>query len=547
MNTKRRYSLSETRIEEHLRLLEQLESLPLADSCCDICHCDCYNSHRSGESEDCCNNNKLNSIKDEYKKNTTDNLLDEEEKHAEEEKLVINTKVRKKQRASNSIKPNKRLITTNPKTNKPQHSNETILLPNVNLSLVRKSGNNTDLPKKRKTKKRSKSVGPPSLCSERYNTRDCEILQDLLNSLEDKNLCNLEIVGKSTDNKKETNETTMIRTSRTPPPLTQPALSSIILPQSIHNSFSYIDETDSSFAPIRLSESMANLCLAPSIKEAYNKVPDHDKRILNRMASKRSEQAVAKENAWLARKYWENERYERELLKCEQMEEYKKAVRDKQFQDYLQTKARLNEIAQRDLAELQRLKQSLQQKDDRTKKRLQTLRIERDLAANQKRCEELRKMECVNLHQEEHNLDEMLRKSETCQRLTERLKRADHIRNKMLENYLRRLRYDNYIEQLQHEEHWREVQLNEQLKREQLKEQISRKRCRSQHFVESKQMHNENIRKTAKLSKSLRDIVRASVTPDAGVSLFGTGGVGTHSVVANSQNSLSKLLLNRPF
>lgn len=85
------------------------------------------------------------------------------------------------------------------------------------------------------------------------------------------------------------------------------------------------------------------------------------------MATKRTEQALAKENAWLARKYWENERYERELLKCEQMEEYKKAVRDKQFQDYLQTKARLNDIAQRDLSELQRLKESLQQKDDRSK------------------------------------------------------------------------------------------------------------------------------------------------------------------------------------
>lgn len=549
MNTKRHYSLSETRIEEHLRLLEQLESLPLADSCCDICHCDCYNSHRS-ESEDCCNNtnNKRNSIKDDCKKTTTDNLVEQEEKkNSDVEQLMVNTKVRKKPRASNSIKPNKRITIPNSKTNKTQQHSKETLLPNVNLSLVRKSRINTDLHKKRKVKKRSKSVGPPttpSLYSERYYTRDCEILQDLLNSLEDKNLSNLEIIGKSTDNKKDLNENTMIRTSRSPPPA--PLSSSVILPQT-HNSFSYLDETDSSFAPIRLSESMANLCLAPSIKEAYNKVPDHDKRILNRMANKRSEQAVAKENAWLARKYWENERYERELLKCEQMEEYKKAVRDKQFQDYLQTKARLNEIAQRDLAELQRLKQSLQQKDDRTKKRLETLRLERDLAVNQKRCEELRKMECVSLHQEEHNLDEMLRKSETCQRLTERLKRADHIRNKMLENYLRRLRYDNYIEQLQHEEHWREVQLNEQLKREQLKEQITRKRCRSQHFVESKQLRNENIRKTAKLSKSLRDIVRASVTPEAGVSIFGTGGVGAHNVVANSHNSLSKLLLNRPF
>ncbi|XP_046807730.1 coiled-coil domain-containing protein 177 [Lucilia cuprina] len=512
MSSKRRYSLSETRIEEHLKLLEKLETLPLADSCCDICHCDCYNSHRS-ETEECC----LKEIKDI--KNIQDKLLPVE---------VLKTNVKKKISASTppTTKPSVKV-----KSNK-KYSNET-QLPNENLTFARKS-RDSDIRKKRKGKKRSKSVGLPrsqSQCSERYYTRDCEILQNLLTSLDDKNLTNLEIVGKSTETQKDT----MLNTSRT----------IATLPQT-HYSFSYLDDTDNSFAPIRLSESMANLCLAPTIKEAYTKVPDHDKRILNRMATKRTEQALAKENAWLARKYWENERYERELLKCEQMEEYKKAVRDKQFQDYLQTKARLNDIAQRDLEELKRLKESLQQKDDRTKKRLQSLRIERDMAVNQKRCEELRKIECVNLHQEEQNLDELLRKSETCQRLTERLKRADHIRNKMLENYLKRLRYDNYIEQLQHEEHWREVQLNEQLKREQLKKQISRKRCRSQHFVESKQQRNECIRKTAKLSKSLRDIVRSSVTPETGVSLFGTG-VGANNVGINSQHTLSKLLLDRPF
>lgn len=284
---------------------------------------------------------------------------------------------------------------------------------------------------------------------------------------------------------------------------------------------------------------MANLCLVPSVREAYQKVPAHDKRILNRMATKRNEQAVSKENAWLARKYWENERYERELLKCEQMEEYKKAVRDKQFQDYLQTKARLNEIAQRDLCELQRLRESLQQKDARAKKRLQNLRIEKELSVNQKRCEELRKAEHVNINQEELNLDEMWKKSEICHRLTERLKRADHIRNEILENYLKRLRYDNYIEQLQHEEHWREIQLSAKLKREQLKEEISRKRCRSQHFVETKQKHNDSLKRTAKLSKSLRDLVRSSVTPDTGVSLYGVGSNNANSVQA------AKLLFDR--
>lgn len=393
-----------------------------------------------------------------------------------------------------------------------------------------------ELHKKRKPKKRSKSVcsqRSQSQCSERHYTRDCEILQDLLTSLEDKQLTQLEIKGESKPTTKN------MQSSKTPPPTGC---------NNLANAQGHHEDMNTSIAPVRLTESMANLCLVPTIRDAYHKVPAHDKRILNRMATKRSEQAVAKENAWLARKYWENERYERELLKCEQMEEYKKAVRDKQFQDYLQTKARLNEIAQRDLSELHRLRESLHQKDNRTKKRLQNLRVERDLAVNQKRYEELRKTEHVTINQEEHNLDDMLRKSEICQRLTDRLKRADFIRNQMLENYLKRLRYDNYIEQLQHEEHWREVQHNEKLKREQLKEQITRKRCRSQHFVESKQKQNEAIRKTAKLSKSLRDLVRSSVTPETGVTLYGAGGGRDCNGTSNNVGQTTQLLFDRyPF
>lgn len=510
MTTKRRYSLSETRIEEHLKLMEELNTLPLVDSCCDICHCDCYSSHRSDVEQECRPQFFISSGT-EGKKTSCN-----------EDDKVSGKKNKKPEESRASTKPEQQLAkleqgcftstTTLPNENQTQPGPKQGQLCKEK-DLVRK---------KRKQKKRSKSVcsRSQSQCSERHYTRDCEILQDVLTSLEDSQLTQLQIKGVVSTTKKETSK--KMRSSKTPPPPTS-------LCSKQYMSSSHHFENPQTFAPVRLTESMANLCLVPTIREAYQKIPAHDKRILNRMATKRNEQAVSKENAWLARKYWENERYERELLKCEQMEEYKKAVRDKQFQDYLQTKARLNEIAQRDLCELQRLRESLQQKDARTKKRLQNLRIERELSINQKRCEELRKAEHVNINQEELNLDEMLKKSEICHRLTERLKRADYIRNEMLENYLKRLRYDNYIEQLQHEEHWREVQLSEKLKRDQLKEEITRKRCRSQHFVESKQKHNETLRKTAKLSKSLRDLVRSSVTPDTGVTLYGTGGCGSNT------------------
>ncbi|XP_061402280.1 kinectin [Musca vetustissima] len=533
MTTKRRYSLSESRIEEHLQLLEVLDNLPLIDSCCDICHCDCYSSHRSELGDEEVNDKYTQILRTEEK----------EDKHLSNSEDDKNSIKKKKDNAS---------VTPSPpppadKYNKIEQPHSLTTLPptkgthNESLQPTTKQGHckEKNLRKKHKSKKRSKSVcaRSQSQCSEHYYTRDCEILQNLLTSLDDRNLSKLNVKGVT---KPQPAKNKHIKSSKTLATSTKQQQQQLM---SSHHFDSTNTSTYNTFAPIRLSESMANLCLVPSVREAYQQVPAHDKRILNRMATKRNEQAVSKENAWLARKYWENERYERELLKCEQMEEYKKAVRDKQFQDYLQTKARLNEIAQRDLCELQRLRESLQQKDDRAKKRLQTLRIEKELSVNQKRCEELRKAEHVSINQEELNLDEMLKKSEICHRLTERLKRADHIRNEILENYLKRLRYDNYIEQLQHEEHWREIQLSEKLKREQLKEEISRKRCRSQHFVETKQKHNESLKRTAKLSKSLRDLVRSSVTPDTGVALYG----GNNATTLNSVQTAKLLFDRRPY
>ena len=303
---------------------------------------------------------------------------------------------------------------------------------------------------------------------------------------------------------------------------------------------------------LKLCNSMANLCLEPKVREAFQLIPEHDQKILNCMASKRSQQAISRENAWLARKYWENERYERELLKYEQMEEYKKAIRDKQFQDYLLTKERLNAIARRDLAELQRLKQALNEKDKKAKQRIEQLRLERDLQICQRRCDELRKAEAVNIHQEGQNLEDALRKGDICHRLTQRLQKADQIRNQSLESYLKRLREDNYLQQIVHEEHWRQTQAYEQIKKQQLKEHINQKRSKSQNFVESKHKRNAATTNTAKIAANLRELVRNSVTPETSFILsqnhsFSHSHSNLYGPSVSSVNlSLGRLLIDRP-
>lgn len=288
-----------------------------------------------------------------------------------------------------------------------------------------------------------------------------------------------------------------------------------------------------------LCSSMANLCLAPTVRAAYSQVPSHDQKILNRMAVKRSQQAEDKEHAWLARKYWENERLERELLKCEQLEEYKRAVHDKQFQDYLLTKARLQALAERDLAELRRLRGALDAKDEAAKQRLQAMRLERDLTLCQRRYEESRRSEAVNLQQEEQQLDDIIRKRDTCMRLTQRLRRADELRNQLLEGYLKRLQHDNQVEQLQHEEHWRERQQEERVRREQLQQDIQRKRQHTQRFVDCRQRLKEARFRTAKISASLRELVRQSVTPEAGQDQL------AQSYFTQQQSQLGRLLFDQ--
>lgn len=132
----------------------------------------------------------------------------------------------------------------------------------------------------------------------------------------------------------------------------------------------------------------------------------------------------------------------------------------------------------------------------------------------QRRNNELRKSEAVSIVQEEQTLDEQLRKCEISHKLEEQLQRADKIRHHMLESYLRRLRYDNYLEQIVHEENFRETQEFEKMRKAQLKDLISQKNVKTEQFIENKRKQNNEMKQKAKISASLRELIRSSVTPD---------------------------------
>ncbi|XP_030375582.1 intersectin-1 [Scaptodrosophila lebanonensis] len=511
---------------EHLLLLEQLEQLELADSCCDICHCYCYSSHSSSTTS---------GRQPEERSHNSQQELQQLEQQIEALELLQRRESAGKKgsiKVKLSSKPRKRSASKSPVEHSRRNSAET----NTRASTANRSRRSKSAGSERSTRlerrgaeERSVSVGVPAASTNRKReragaTRDCKILQNILGPLSEP-LPALIINGKAK--------------SKSQQALNQP-------PADNDMALVPLGQTRPSHSNETLCSSMANLCLTPTVRAAYQQVPMHDKKILNRMAVKRSQQLVEKEHAWLARKYWENERLERELLKCEQIEEYKRAVHDKQFQDYMLTKVRLQALAQRDLAELQRLREALNAKDAAAKQRIADLRLERDIQLCQRRCEELRRSEAVNLQQEEQHLDTTLRKRDICMRLTQRLRRADELRGQLLQAYLNRLQHDNYVEQVQHEEHWRERQQLEILKREQLKADIQRKRRQSQRFVENRQRRHEAITRTAKISASLRELVRQSVTPEAGAGGGqGSGQTAALDFYAQQQAHLGRLLFEK--
>ncbi|KAH8308671.1 hypothetical protein KR059_000337 [Drosophila kikkawai] len=484
---------------EHLQLLEELE---LADSCCEICHCDCYSSHSSSSGIQ-----RQESLKELLQLDKDIQVLEQLQCRESAKTRRSSSSHRRQRSASRSL--------TEVKSGGQSRRGSADCLKRDSTSSGRsrrsKSAGSHRSESREKKEQHQKVEPKPQARQRRGAQRDCTMLKQFLGPLND-----------------------------------APALSITGRAKSKSQDNMALVPLGSQQAKSSLCASMANLCLAPTVRAAFQQVPSHDQKILNRMAGKRSQQAADKETAWLARKYWENERLERQLLRVEQLEAYKQAVHDKQFQDYLLTKARLQALAERDLAELQRLRGALDAKDAAAKQRLEARRLERDLNLCQRRCEELRRSEAVTVQQEEQHLDETLRKRDICMRLTQRLRRAGELRGQLLEAYLKRLQHDNFVEQAQHEEHWRERQQEERVRRDQLREDIQRKRHQSQRFVECRQRRHEDRFRTAKISASLRELVRQSVTPEGG----GIGGsVGHDPPVLNSyaqqQVQLGRLLFDR--
>lgn len=294
-------------------------------------------------------------------------------------------------------------------------------------------------------------------------------------------------------------------------------------------------------------KSVQNLCdqlgsigintITPRISKLYTKIPEHDKKILKRMAMKRTQEIALmvafnlirpvfhshpfkkstkfQEDAWLARKCWEDERTITNNLKNEHSMQYCKKVKEKQKMESLQFARRMNDLAKKEQQYLDEIRRNINVKEERLEQRLRAESMKKEIMNRERQLEEVRKFEAATIIQQELQLDEEVRRQECYSNLENRINRAEEMRNKYLSTRQRRLCMDNVLEQNLHAANYDEAKKAELLKLKQLKMKIQERNRKSIQFMEAKQQYLTECRSRACASAELRDIVRNSISPDS--------------------------------
>lgn len=255
--------------------------------------------------------------------------------------------------------------------------------------------------------------------------------------------------------------------------------------------------------------------ITPRITKLYTKIPEHDRKILKRMAMKRTEEIAQMEDAFIARKCWDDERTMRNNLINEHSLQYMRKVKEKQKLEAMQTEMRLNELARKEQQSLDEMRRNINVKDERLEQRLRAETMKRESMNRARQLEEMRKYEAAVILQQELQLDEEVRRQECYSNLEHRISRAEEMRNKYLSTRHRRLCMDNELEQTLHAANYDETKRNELVKLEQLKTKIQDRNRKVIRFVEAKQQYLIECRSQARASAELRDIVRNSISPDS--------------------------------
>lgn len=246
-----------------------------------------------------------------------------------------------------------------------------------------------------------------------------------------------------------------------------------------------------------------------TVKTIVN-LSDHDKKILDRMSMKNLKEIALVENAMMARKYWEDEKLEREKLKNEQHVKYLRLVNEKRLHEQKELVRRRKIIDEKYRDYCSKIQTEIEAKMIRSENILKNIEMEREMMECRKRQRELQRFEAIQSNCEEKNLDDQIWRESINERIEEKIHKAENIRSKNIDVYRTRVQTDNQIHQQIHAQNYEEAMKEEIKKREVLKQRIHARDSKYKKFDEERQRHVQQSKAQAKTSALLRELVRRS-------------------------------------
>lgn len=243
-------------------------------------------------------------------------------------------------------------------------------------------------------------------------------------------------------------------------------------------------------------------------------IPNHDKKILNCMLLKRFNDTLDMQNAFIARKYWEEEKDNRIELTKQQQLEYFNSIREKQEMEKLLRFERLNALCKQQELYVDGMRQEQNNKKIRLKKRLAKVQYERNLMQYQRQLMEKRKIDRILNTRCKMRVDEQLKNHECSADLDKRMQRAESIRKKHMNICRRRVIEDNERHEIAHALNAQEIRDIERSNLKYLEDKIADCDRKSKMLRLNKMRWIEESRDRAQITATLRDIVRKSATPD---------------------------------
>lgn len=265
---------------------------------------------------------------------------------------------------------------------------------------------------------------------------------------------------------------------------------------------------------LNLRDKFDGLKLGEKFDQLYSRASEHDKRIVNRMAMKRTQEIQKAEDSFLARRFWDEERTSRKLIMQDDNEMLMRMLKERRERESQDTMMRLENLRNRDKYFTAKLKEELDAKEFRVHCRLAKLQHYREIQQNERKQFQMEKASMIQFHNEETDLDKKLQQQWIINNLEEKIRRADQIRKKYIQAQKFRLQFDNEMEQKIHSAKFQEIQRFEHFQKERLLDSIRRNEKKAVEFLEHKRVEVERSRSQAKESRDLRDFIRRSITPD---------------------------------